>query len=141
MSDQSLFEQAEEPWEAHIASLLADLAPVEPPDGFLARAVDHRPRFAGRTVLGLGLGSVVLVASIMAAGGLNRPASRAVGSPTGGDPQAVTIDGDRGSGVFGQAAVGADDFADPLLRPGGVLGRLRDAAATVSAELGFPTLE
>ena len=42
--------QSEEPWETHVASALAGLPLVEPPDGFLARAVDHRPLHAGRTL-------------------------------------------------------------------------------------------
>lgn len=50
----------EEPWEQEIGSLLGSLPPVDPPAGFIDSALDHRPLYAGRTVLGL------LALSIMA---------------------------------------------------------------------------
>ena len=69
---ESLFE--EEAWEAEVAALLGDLPPVEPPPGFLVRAIEHRPLFAGRTVLGLAaLASVAFV--VTAGSGVFDPAS------------------------------------------------------------------
>jgi len=44
---------SEEPWEAEIGALLGALPPVDPPDGFLAAALNHRPLYAGRTMAGL----------------------------------------------------------------------------------------
>lgn len=125
----------EEPWEFQIAGMLGSLAPVEPPDGFLTRAVDHRPRFAGRTLVGLGLSSVVLVAVVVAAGGL--------GSARGGTPTTTGPgSGDAPVSALGQAAVG-DDLIDPFrsLQSSGVVDRVRDVAAAVSTELGFPSLD
>ncbi len=49
------FEEA--PWELEIAALLASLPLVEPPAGFLEKAIDRRPLFALR-------GTVLLVCSV-----------------------------------------------------------------------------
>ncbi len=43
----------EESWEDEVAAALAGLPLVEPPAGFIAEAVDHRPLFAGRLLVGL----------------------------------------------------------------------------------------
>ena len=51
----------EEPWELEIHELLSSLPPVEPPEGFLARAVDHRPKYAARLSVAA-LSSVAVVA-------------------------------------------------------------------------------
>jgi hypothetical protein len=57
----------EEPWEASIGELLSRLPPVDPPDGFLRKAVDHRPKYAGRlSVLSL----VTVTATVAAVVGL-----------------------------------------------------------------------
>jgi len=52
----------EEPWESDISEILAGLPDVEPPDGFISVAIDHRPLFAGRVLVGLA-GAVVVVFS------------------------------------------------------------------------------
>lgn len=70
MSDQISFD--EEPWEAEIAGLLGQLPSVEPPPGFMAKAVDHRPMFAGRTIVGFGLVAAALVIGATALGGFDR---------------------------------------------------------------------
>lgn len=49
----------EEPWEAEIGELLGGLPAVDPPDGFIAGAVNHRPLHAGRIMSGL-LGLMVV---------------------------------------------------------------------------------
>ncbi len=48
-----MIDHNEEPWEAEIASMLGGLGPIDPPDGFLESAVDHRPAFSGRLLAGL----------------------------------------------------------------------------------------
>lgn len=63
----------EEPWEAEISNILGQLPEVEPPPGFLAGAVDHRPLFAARTMLGLGLAAAAVFVAASALGGLDRP--------------------------------------------------------------------
>lgn len=56
----------EEPWEAEIGAMLGGLPMIEPPAGFIDAALDHRPKFAARTVAGLGMLSVIaLVATVL----------------------------------------------------------------------------
>ena len=43
----------EEPWEAEIGAMLAGLPSVDPPDGFIASALNHRPLYSGRIMAGL----------------------------------------------------------------------------------------
>jgi hypothetical protein len=62
----------EEPWELEIHELLAGLPPVDPPEGFIARAIDHRPKYAGRLTL-LALASVVAATAAIVALGLVDP--------------------------------------------------------------------
>jgi hypothetical protein len=69
MSDRLNFEP-EEDWEASIASMLAKLPPVEPPDGFMNGAMNHRPLYAGRASLGLGAAALVGMALAIGLGGL-----------------------------------------------------------------------
>ncbi len=57
-SSRSAFQ--EEEWEAEIGSLLAAMPPVDPPLGFIDRAIDHRPKYAGRTSV------LAVVASVLA---------------------------------------------------------------------------
>lgn len=52
----------DERWEREITALLSELPEVDPPDGFIERAIDHRPLHAGRT-----LGVAVCVAAIVVA--------------------------------------------------------------------------
>lgn len=58
----------EEPWEADIGAMLRGLPQVEPPDGFIDQALDHRPLWAGRTTGALALASVVAVVAIVVSG-------------------------------------------------------------------------
>jgi len=69
MSDGFSFEP-EEDWEASISSMLGNLPPVEPPAGFLAGAMNHRPLYAGRTTVGLGAAAFLGLALAVGAGGL-----------------------------------------------------------------------
>jgi hypothetical protein len=59
----------EEPWEGEISALLGAMPAVDPPEGFVAEALDHRPLHAGRTVAGLVLATIV-VAMLSATSGL-----------------------------------------------------------------------
>ena len=63
----------EEPWEDEIAGLLGGLAMVDPPAGFIDRAIDHRPLFAGRMVAGLALAAVVVFGGTFALGAFGQP--------------------------------------------------------------------
>ncbi len=54
----------EEAWESDIQQLLADLPMVDPPEGFIAQAIDHRPIFAGRSMVLAALVSVLALALI-----------------------------------------------------------------------------
>ncbi len=64
-----MIDHHEEPWEAEISSLLGAMGSVEPPEGFLDRAVDRRPAAAGRAVGAL-LFAVVALAAVGVATGL-----------------------------------------------------------------------
>ncbi len=70
-SDQSMV--PEEPWEAEIAAVLGNLPTIDPPAGFIAGALDHRPLFAGRLLVGLALGVVVAFGASLAVGAFGRP--------------------------------------------------------------------
>lgn len=58
----------EEAWESEIENLLASLPLVDPPEGFLQAALDHRPLYAGRSLVVAGLASVLLLAGFSAVG-------------------------------------------------------------------------
>lgn len=62
----------EETWEAEIGSMLGGLPMVDPPAGFIDAALDHRPRFAARTVVGLGVLSVVALIATVVTGAAGR---------------------------------------------------------------------
>lgn len=72
----------EESWEGEISALLAGLPEVEPPDGFIDRAINHRPLFAGRIALGLAL---------LAAGALAGSAALDVFGPRSVEPELATM--------------------------------------------------
>lgn len=63
-----MIDHHEEPWEAEISALLGGLGAVDPPEGFLERAVDRPPVAAGRVVAGL-VAALVAVTGIAAATG------------------------------------------------------------------------
>ncbi len=58
----------EEPWEAEIGAMLGALPSIEPPDGFMAGAVDHRPLHAGRIMLSLLALTLLAVGGVVATG-------------------------------------------------------------------------
>lgn len=114
----------EEGWEAEVSALLAGLPTVEPPDGFIATALDHPPLHAGRTLVtlaGLALAAVAAVVAlgIGSTGGVPslddlaaRPmAARAtiVLADDGGDDDEV----DDGGGADGRAEPAAPQGMDP----------------------------
>lgn len=59
---------AEEAWESEIGDLLGGMPLVEPPDGFIDAALDHRPMYAGRTSLLAVLGTFVVVVAVSMSG-------------------------------------------------------------------------
>ena len=102
MSVESGFD--EEPWEAEIAGLLGGLEAVEPPPGFLASAVDHRPLFAGRTMVGLGLAAAVAMIGALGLG---------VFDPDRVVPPIESLQARHSSVVAGHAVSAEDDAAAP----------------------------
>lgn len=58
----------EEEWEHEIGQLFGDLPMVEPPEGFLAKALDRPPMYAGRTTALSIVASVVAVVLISSTG-------------------------------------------------------------------------
>jgi hypothetical protein len=58
----------DELWEAEVGALLGALPEVDPPDGFIAAALDHRPLWAGRTLMGLAAAVVVATVAGLAVG-------------------------------------------------------------------------
>jgi len=63
----------DEPWEAEIANMLGGLRTVEPPPGFIDQAIDHRPLFAGRALLGLAAAAALVFAGSFAMGAFGQP--------------------------------------------------------------------
>ena len=59
---------AEEDWEAGIAGLLGGMPLVDPPEGFIETAVDHRPLYSGRSALAASLVFVVAAVVIFGSG-------------------------------------------------------------------------
>ena len=71
----------EEDWEATVARALSSLPPVDPPQGFLQRAIDHRPKYAARlSAASLAL-VVVSAAAVVTLGLVGDPASVAPAVP------------------------------------------------------------
>lgn len=62
----------EEPWEAEIGQLLGGLPAVDPPEGFIDRALDHRPLYAGRLLTGLMALTIIAVVGVSVTGSLGR---------------------------------------------------------------------
>jgi len=71
LPDDDLF--PDEPWEADISSLLSGLGPIDPPPGFIDQAIDHRPLFAGRSVVGLLASAAVVFGATFALGAFGQP--------------------------------------------------------------------
>ncbi len=62
---------AEEPWEAEIGALLAGLPAVDPPEGFISSALNHRPLYSGRIMAGLLMVLVAAAGAGLAVGASN----------------------------------------------------------------------
>lgn len=63
----------DEPWEAEISQMLSGLTSVEPPPGFIDQAIDHRPLFAGRSMVGLLAAAAVVFGATFALGAFGQP--------------------------------------------------------------------
>lgn len=70
-SDDGMF--ADEPWEAEISQLLGGLPSVDPPPGFIDQAIDHRPLFAGRALVGMLAAAAVVFGATFALGAFGQP--------------------------------------------------------------------
>ncbi len=66
MIDQ--FRADEEPWEREIQDLLGSLPSIEPPQGFIAKALNRRPLFAGRLGLSFAVAAIGVVGASLATG-------------------------------------------------------------------------
>lgn len=64
--------EPEEEWEVTISSMLSRMPPVDPPAGFMDKALNHRPLYAGRTSLGLGALALFGMAAAVGFGGLRQ---------------------------------------------------------------------
>ena len=65
---------AEEEWEGEIGAMLSGLPMVDPPDGFIEAALDHRPLYGGRVLASL-VASVFIAVSVVLGVGLARDGS------------------------------------------------------------------
>lgn len=63
----------DEPWESEISSLLGRLEMIDPPPGFIEAAIDHRPLFAGRLLVGLMAAATVVFAATFTLGAFGHP--------------------------------------------------------------------
>lgn len=69
-SDRTAFgDLPEEAWEGEIGRLLADLPMMDPPEGFIDQALNHRPLYSGRTTV-LALAASVLSIVVVSMTGL-----------------------------------------------------------------------
>ncbi len=126
----------EESWEAEVGALLGGLPMVEPPEGFLAAAMDHRPLRGGRTLLGLVAAVVIVGAGVVGADLVDRTVISA-----DLDTVAATIEVETIEGVVGgdsgpsspPALAGADEEVDSS-----IVHRLTAVADAVTRQLGFP---
>lgn len=62
----------EEPWEADIGAMLHGLPMIDPPVGFIDSALDHRPKYAGRSVAMLCVLSLLAVGAAILTGAAGR---------------------------------------------------------------------
>ncbi len=105
--------QPDEPWERDVAAALRGLPPVEPPVGFIDRAVDHRPLHAGR------LAAVLAAVALVGLG-----ASLSVGVDTVGTDAASAEVADGLTAANSVDASLLDDVGDGIL--------------ALARQLGFP---
>ena len=121
---------AEEPWEAEIGALLGGLPTIDPPEGFIDAAIDHRPLNAGRTLGLLGLLTVALFALVAA--------TDAIGERTVVPPiDELVARHDLAARAGGLDPSSGDDGAEPTLAERSNPLDLPDgfeASATVDAE-------
>ena len=121
---------AEEPWESEIGALLGGLPTVDPPDGFIDAAIDHRPLNAGRTMGLLGLLTIALFALVAA--------TDAVGERTVVPPiDELVARHDLAARAGGLDPSAGDDGAEPTLAERSTpldLPEGFEASATVDAE-------
>lgn len=108
MSPTSPATPPEEPWEREIHDLLSSLPPVDPPDGFLQRAIDHRPKYAAR-MSAAAVATVVGVTLAVVGFGL-------VGDPTPVAPPVGSLTERHAQAAAGFGATALADQA-PLFEP------------------------
>ncbi len=99
----------EERWQETLGRQLGQMPVVEPPSGFIEDAIDHRPLFAGRIMVGLLAATVAVLAIVVGTGVVERAgvvppiddlvlrhdlAARA-GLSTDGDPGSAAPSGQR----------------------------------------------
>jgi hypothetical protein len=125
--------EPEEPWEAEVGSLLGRLPMVEPPEGFMAAALDHRPLRGGRTLLSLVALVVAAVAAVVGTDLIERTRIDVHLEPV---VATLEVDTDEGEGRpdpdHPSSSVDRGDEGMSLL------DRLTVVADAVTRQLGFP---
>lgn len=118
---------AEEPWERDVAAALGRLPAVEPPTGFLERAVDHRPLHAGRVL------AVLLALSLSGIGLSMRIGDTATG-----------LASTARTATAGEADVRGEGDVSPGLRTAvppleaSLADQAADAVLALARQIGFP---
>ncbi|MCP4222649.1 MAG: hypothetical protein GY773_04830 [Actinomycetia bacterium] len=126
----------EEPWEAEIGALLGGLPMVEPPEGFLAAAMDHRPLRGGRTLVGLAAAVVIVGAAIVGADLVDRTVVKA-----DLDTVVATLEVDDVEGVVNAEASEPNRSAPSQAgdnTDSSITDKLTAVADALTRQLGFP---
>lgn len=125
---------AEEPWEAEVGALLGRLPMVEPPEGFLVGALDHRPLRGGRTLVGLVALVLIAVVAVVGADLVERTVVSARL-----DPVVAVLDAEGVRGSDGPKTDRPASVADGDVEEASLLDRLTAVADALARQLGFPS--
>ncbi len=145
-SDVDPAPEVEEDWELEISALLAGLSPVDPPPGAIASAIDHRPLFAGRSLVGVAAAAVALGVGLGVTGALATDVRPQVDDLADAHTaveasflnSVVPISADSGAAVGAEAVWEIDGEAVSMFREWGAIdpATMPDAEATRLA--GYP---
>jgi hypothetical protein len=127
--------EPEEPWEAEVEALLGRLPMVEPPEGFLVAALDHRPLRGGRTLVGMVALVVVAVAAVVGTDLIERTQIDLRLDPV---VATLEVDADGGEGGPDPGHPSSPSSVDGDDKQMSLLDRLTAVADAVTRQLGFP---
>jgi hypothetical protein len=127
----------EEPWEGEVSAALGALPAVEPPEGFMVAALDHRPLHAGRVMVGLVATVVVLFAATMV-GGIT---VRSLGVDASAVTATVTATEVRPSDDGAVPGTGSEGGAEEGEELRSVWDRAQVVVDAVTRQLGFPATD